>query len=118
MSFIGNVNEGKVYAPGYFLAYNDENVTRETKKIPQSLATTAADGTKHVPMGTVYPSNDANAEGIVYEDVDVTTGDMPGSVVTAGTIYESRLPEALASAAKSAMPNIILASVLPVGRPY
>ena len=117
MSFI-NANKGKVYAPGYFLAYNDENVTRETKEIPQSLAETEANGTKYVPMGTVYPSNDANAEGIVYEDVDVTTGNMPGSVVTAGTIYEDRLPEPLEAAAKSAMPNIILASILPVGRPY
>lgn len=116
MSFIQNNTNSKVYAPGYFLAH--EECTRVTKEIPQSMATTTDDGSKYVPMGTVYPSNDANAEGIVYEDVDVTVGNMPGSVVTAGTIYEDRLPEAIKSAAKSAMPNIILASVLPVGRPY
>ena len=42
-------------------------------------------------MGTIYPSNDTNAEGIVYEDIDVTTGDMPASVVLNGIVYEDRL---------------------------
>jgi hypothetical protein len=42
-------------------------------------------------MGTAYPSNDANAIGLTYEDVDVTTGNMPGSVVTKGIVYEDRL---------------------------
>ena len=117
MSFIQNNTDSRVYAPGYFLAH--EECTRVTRQITAStLGIGGIDGSKYVPMGTVYPSNDANAEGIVYEDVDVTTGDMPGSVVTAGTIYESRLPEPIKPAAKSAMPNIILASVLPVGRPY
>lgn len=118
MSFIQNNTNSKVYAPGYFLAH--EECTRVTKEIPQSMATTTDDGSKYVPMGTVYPSNDANAEGIVYEDVDVTVGNMPGSVVTAGTIYESRLPAKLTSTAKTKLDNLgfILASVLPVGRPY
>jgi hypothetical protein len=117
MSFIQNNTNNKVYAPGHFLAH--EECTRVTKQITAStLGIAGVDGSKYVPMGTVYPSNDANAEGIVYEDVDVTTGNMPGSVVTAGTIYEDRLPEKLNSSAKAAMPNIILASVLPVGRPY
>lgn len=93
MSFIGDVEKGKTYAPGYFLAYNDENVTRETKQVAQNSALVVTEGTtKHVPMGTAYPSNDGNAVGILYEDVDVTTGDMPGSVVTGGaTVYEDRL---------------------------
>ena len=89
MSFIGESN-GKTYAPGYFLAH--EECERKTREIPQSMATTEANGTKFVKMGTVYPSNDANAVGIVYEDVDVTTGNMPGSVVLKGTVNEDRLP--------------------------
>ena len=56
-----------------------------------------------MPMGTIYPSNDKNAVGIVYEDVDVTTGDMPGSVVLRGAVYEDRLPVELDSAAKTAL---------------
>lgn len=94
MSFIGDVNKGATYAPGYFLAYNDEGVVRETKQINQNsaLVVTDAKGTKHVPMGTAYPTNDGNAVGILYEDVDVTVGNMPGSVVTGNaTVYEDRL---------------------------
>lgn len=92
MSFIKNDTSAKVYAPGYFLAFGDENCVRETKEIPDTMAVTAEDGTKYVPMGTIFPSNDGNATGIIYEDVDVTTGDMPGSVVTKGIIYEDKLP--------------------------
>lgn len=91
MSFIKNDTSAKVYAPGYFLAFGDENCVRETKEIPATMAVTAEDGTKYVPMGTIFPSNDGNATGIIYEDVDVTTGDMPGSVVTKATVYEDKL---------------------------
>lgn len=90
MSFIGEGHEGQTYAPGWFLV-NNEDCSRFTKTIPQSLATIAEDGTKYVKMGTAFPSNDANAIGIIYEDVDVTTGNMPGSVVTKGEVYEDRL---------------------------
>lgn len=90
MSFIGAGHRGQTYAPGWFLV-NNEDCSRFTKTIPQSLATTEADGTKYVKMGTAFPSNDANAIGIIYEDVDVTSGNMPGSVVTKGEVYEDRL---------------------------
>lgn len=101
MSFIGAVEQGKTYAPGWFLAH--EECERKTRQIPQAGATTATNGGKYVKMGTVYPANDGTAEGIVYEDVDVTTGNMPGSVVLKGVVYEDRLPVALESAAKSAL---------------
>lgn len=100
MSFIGNVEQGKTYAPGWFLAH--EECERKTREISQTGATTV-DGKKYVKMGTVYPSNDANAEGIVYEDVDVTSGNMPGSVVLSGVVYEDRLPVTIANAAKTAL---------------
>lgn len=91
MSFINLNDQGTVYAPGYFLAH--EECVRETREIAKdsSLVQTAADGAKYVPMGTAYPTNDGNAIGIVYEDVDVTTGNMPGSVVTKGVVIEDRL---------------------------
>ena len=101
MSFIYS-RAGNAYAPGWFLA-NKEDCTRLTKEISASGVSPDADGGKHVPMGTVYPSNDTNAIGILYEDVDVTTGDMPGSVLTRGTVYEDRLPAALDSDAKTAL---------------
>lgn len=103
MSFI-LTNNGKVYAPGWFLAH--EECTRVTREIPQSGATTLDNGAKIVKMGTPFPANDATAIGIVYEDVDVTSGDMAGSVVTKGEVYENRLPVTLASAAKTALQGL------------
>lgn len=101
MSFIGATEEGKIYAPGWFLAH--EECVRETRQIPAEGAETTDNGGKYVPMGTPYPANDNTCIGIIYEDVDVTTGDMPGSVVTKGVVYEDRLPVELASAAKTAL---------------
>lgn len=90
MSFISK-SQGQAYEPGYFLAH--EECTRETRQFAQNsaLVETADNGGKYVPMGTAYPTNDGNAIGIVYEDVDVTYGDMPGSVVTKGEVYEDKL---------------------------
>lgn len=91
MSFIMDDKKGQTYAPGYFLAH--EECVRETREIAQNstLVITADDGAKYMPMGVAYPSNDGYATGIVYEDVDVTTGNMPGSVVTKGVVIEDRL---------------------------
>lgn len=100
MSFIADGASGKIYAPGYFLAH--EECERKTRTIPQSLATTVGE-TKYVKMGTIFPANGATAEGIVYEDVDVTTGNMPGSVVLSGVVYLNRLPVAPVEAAKTAL---------------
>lgn len=90
MSFIAK-SQGAGYEPGYFLAH--EECTRKTREFAQNsaLVKTAENGGKYVPMGTAYPTNDGNAIGITYEDVDVTNGNMPGSVVTAGEVYEDRL---------------------------
>ena len=123
MSFIGEEKLGTTYAPGYILAFNDENVIRETKQIAQNSAAvvTTADG-KYVPMGTAYPANDGTAIGLLYEDVDVTVGDMPGSVITGNAVvYEDRLPAALAGAAKTALAAKgfqFVATAPAVERPY
>lgn len=104
MSFIGAVEQGKTYAPGYFLAH--EECERKTRQINQNHAqvVTGSDGAKHVPMGAFYPANNSSTvEGIVYEDVDVTTGNMPGSVVLSGTVYLDRLPAAPGSGVQSAL---------------
>lgn len=109
MSFIGDVNKGVTYAPGWFLA-NNEDCTRETQQFYLSVAITRESALSappvnghYIPMGSVYPSNDSNAIGIVYEDVDVTYGNMPGSVVTKGEIYADRLADELSENAKSAL---------------
>lgn len=106
MSFINRpAISGHTYAPGWFLV-NNEDCTRETRTISATGVTADADGGKHVAMGTLFPANDATAIGILYEDVDVTGGDMPGSVVTAGTVYLDRLPVTPAAAAKTALEGL------------
>lgn len=104
MSFIGEVEQGVVYAPGWFLAH--EECERKTRQFDADNAevVTAADGAKYVPMGAFYPANDASTvEGIVYEDVDVSKGSMPGSVVLSGVVYLDRLVEAPESGVQSAL---------------
>lgn len=103
MSFNENVTNGVEFKAGHFLAH--EECTRVTKTAPVSLATTVG-ATKYIKAGTVYPSNDGNAIGLIYEDVDVTTGAMPCSVVTAGEVVEAKLPAAVESSAKSALTGI------------
>lgn len=124
MSFIKTPDTtGKPYAPGYFLAAN-EACTRLTREIaanhPQVIAD--AEGGKHVPMGAFYPANDAaTVKGIVYEDVDVTNGNMPGSVVLAGTVYLDRLPAAPESGVQAALEAIgfkFIEAAPSVTRPY
>lgn len=120
MSFIGATEQGSVFTPGWFLE-SDVGVVRKTRQIKQEGATDTEDGGKYVPMGTAWPANDATAEGIVYEDIDVTSGDMPGSVVLAGRVYEDRLPAAIATAAKSALEGkgfTFIATSPAVERPY
>lgn len=119
MSFISTPNTGKGWEAGYFLADN-ENCTRVTAQIAQNHAAvvTRADGTKYVPAGSIIPSNDGNAVGILYENIDVTTGDMPGSIVTAGVVYKDRLPAAPESSAVSALTGITFDNYEPtIGRP-
>lgn len=102
MSFIEkNATVGKTYAPGWFLA--SEDCKRETRQIAQAGAT-SANGGKYQKMGSFYPANNSSTvEGILYEDVDVTSGDMPGSVVTEGIVYLDRLPAAPESGVQSAL---------------
>lgn len=112
MSFNQKTN-GKGYAPGYFLASAD--CDRETVEVSKthSQVVTNADGTKYVPAGAVIPSNDGNAKGILYEDVEVTTGNMPGSLVTRGVVYEDRLPAAIEGAAEAVLTGIRVITTSP-----
>ena len=112
MSFNQNTN-GRGYAPGYFLANAD--CDRETVQVSASHAqvVTLANGCKIVPAGAVIPSNDGNAKGILYEDVEVTTGDMPGSLVTRGAVYEDKLPAAIESTAEAVLTGIKVITTSP-----
>ena len=103
MAFREPDKNGKVYAPGWFLADN-EGCTRLTQTIDSTDERVVTVGTgKYLPMGSIWPANGATAKGIVYEDVDVTEGNMPGSVVMQGKVYENRLPETVNADAKTAL---------------
>ena len=112
MSFIQNTN-GRGYAPGYFLAVAD--CERETVQVDatHSQVVTLANGCKIVPAGAVVPSNDGYAKGILYEDVEVTTGPMPGSLVTRGVVYEDKLPAAIEASAEAALTGIKVITTTP-----
>ena len=112
MSFIKS-NTSRGFSAGHFLA--DDDCLRETMTIHanHSQAVTLADGSKIVPAGAVIPSNDGNAKGILYEDVEVPTGNMPGSVVTRGTVYEDKLPAAIESAAEAVLTGIKVITTSP-----
>lgn len=115
MSFINtNAATGKGWNAGHFLV-DDEDCTRLTAEIAQNHAQviTRADGSKYVPAGAIIPSNDGNAVGILYEDTDVTVGNMPGSIVTRGAVYEDKLPASAESSAKSALTGIQFTATSP-----
>lgn len=119
MSFISTPLTGKGWEAGWFLVDN-EDCTRLTATIAANHAqvVTRPDGTKYVPAGAIVPANGATAKGILYEDVDVTTGAMPGSIVTRGAVYTDRLPAAPVAAATSALTGVTFVATSPaVTRP-
>lgn len=116
MSFISE-KKGRVSAQ--FLE-SQIGVVPKTRQMEQSGATVVGDD-KYVLGGTIYPANDGTAEGIVFEDVCVTSGDMPGSVIVAGRVYTDRLlqtPSAEAKAALEAGGIVFIPTAPAVTRPY
>lgn len=105
MSFIRS-KTGLGYAPGFFLA--EAECSRETRTIAQNHAQVVTSGSaKHVPAGAFWPANNSSTvKGIVYEDVDVSSGAMPGSVVTKGVVYLDRLPASPESGVQSALEGL------------
>lgn len=73
----------------------EHRVTR-TKTATDDLGcvTTLDDGRKVILSGSVFPNNDATAEGIAFNFVDVSDGlSKPIAVMVEGYVYASRLPE-------------------------
>lgn len=61
---------------------------------------------KIVKAGTIYPSNDANAKGVIFNDVDVLHGDQEASLIVEGHLLADRLPEKPSEEAKQALRQI------------
>ena len=69
-------------------------------------AAATVDGRKIIRAGTIYPSNDANAIGVVFYDVDVTEGDRNGTLIVHGFIKTAAIPANPASTAKAVLTGI------------
>lgn len=69
-------------------------------------AAVTEDGRKIVKAGTLYPSNNASAIGIVWADYDVTDGDRTGALIIHGFVKTKALPVIPSSAAKGALKMI------------
>lgn len=96
MSFIRKTENGRSFEAGYFME-SEVGLVRKTKQISATGATTIGNE-KYVLAGTLFTGT-GGEKGIIYEDVCVTSGDMPGSVVLAGRVYGDLID----SSAKSAL---------------
>ncbi|MEK4760769.1 hypothetical protein MHH85_10980 [Viridibacillus sp. FSL E2-0187] len=67
---------------------------------------TAVDGRKILPAGTIYPANDATAQGVLFNDVDVTHGPAGGALLIHGFVDLDKIPTAPSDEAKAALPLI------------
>lgn len=125
MSFIHHDPLNIQYQPGWFLASAD--CERKTCQVPanHSQVATAPNGGRYVPAGALLSKTTGTGGsavttylGLLYEDVDVSSGDMPGSCVTAGVVYEDRLPASVSADAKAALTGItFIASAPTITRP-
>lgn len=62
----------------------------------------AVNDKKIIKAGSVYPTNETGAKGIVFEDVDMTDdAKRPISVIVAGRVLEKRLPVTVDETAKT-----------------
>ncbi|KRN34436.1 hypothetical protein [Lactiplantibacillus plantarum] len=89
-----------------FLA--SEKVTSFTQTVDDTNYNVQTDalGHKVIPAGTVYPTNDAKAIGVTYNEVDVTEGKQPVAVIQEGWLLGQRLPVTPSADAIKAMTTI------------
>lgn len=97
MSFV--INNTGAARPNFL--DSDVGLVLKTNEVPATLGVEDENGRKIVAPGTVFPANDSSATGIVFESVDVTGGNMPGSVLVAGRVLEDALT--IESEAKTAL---------------
>lgn len=74
------------------LVFPDHYVAVAQTFLSNDSAAVTEDGRKIIKAGTIYPSNDENAIGVVFNDMDVTNGDRTGAVIVHGFIKKAALP--------------------------
>lgn len=95
------------------LAIPDHYVALPYKLSKGSSLAVDVQGRKIVKAGTVFPSNDGAAVGVVMHDYDVTDGDQQAAIILHGFIKLGSLPVAPSAAAEAALTSI---SFLPYRR--
>lgn len=91
------------------LAIPDHYVCIGRKQAQASVASgivTQENGRFVVKAGTPYPANNATAIGLVFQDYDVTDGDVNMAILIHGFVLEEKLPVDLAEEAVTALKQI------------
>lgn len=105
-----NANVKQFYTSPEILA-TEKNLVAFTVTVSDSSISGNAEGKKVVPRGSLLASdgtikNDGTVIGILANDVDVTTGPQPGSLIVEGYILKDRLPVKPAQPAIDALKKI------------
>lgn len=66
-----------------------------------SSGTVTENGRKILKAGTIYPTNNANAVGIVFQDVDLTDGDSVEALMVGGVYLADKLSAVVSAEAKA-----------------
>ena len=88
------------------LVFPDHYVSVAQTFTKDDAAAVDVDGKKIIKAGTIYPTNDAKAIGVVWADYDVTKGDVTGALVVHGFLKTSALPAEPTAEAKAALPMV------------
>ena len=88
------------------LVFPDHYVAVAQTFLSNDPAAVTEDGRKIIKAGTIYPTNDASAIGVVFSDMDVTNGDRTGAIIVHGFIKTAALPVIPTSQAKGALKQI------------
>lgn len=95
--------ETEKYTSGINILASEVGLVLKTKQLTQEMATVDGDK-KIIKAGTIFPTNGAGAEGVVFEDVDMTYDKKrPGSVIIGGRVIEDNLPVSVDAEAKTAL---------------
>lgn len=84
-------------------------LTLKTHQYNSADVVAGSDGRKLVKSGAVISATVNSSTvyyGIAYKDIDVTDGDLEGSIMVGGRVYENRLPATLTQAQKTGLEAI------------
>lgn len=92
--------------PVGILMFPDNYQAKAVTLLPTDANVKEVEGRKIIKAGTIWPTNDANAQGVILNDVDVTDGAANAALLFEGSIKASKLPAQPNAAAKTALPRI------------